>query len=295
LDSDARHTELILSWHFTAPLGVSVARLLAQQLGSNGPCLRLLRLLSRECFDQSRYTNILPFARGAFGRIYRAKRLPAPGSSEPVQHVVIKSIEVTSSGFDASPLSAVFSEVSALERYALAPCPLTMLGGGGTGSVVLPAAANGARVGHPGVCQILDYGLTDSAYWVVLRRYNSSLSEWRHTQQPATALSPAAIAVYLSVLQQLAATMQALATDAVVHFDLKGANVLVEPLEGVRDSQLYGAPPPPPCQPLFRVVIADFGEAQSYSSTEKAYTVRSRYVPSCFCPGCGSRTCQLRW
>jgi serine/threonine protein kinase len=128
---------------------------------------------------------------------------------------------------------------------------------------------------------LLDYGLVEGAYWIVLHRYSTSLSSWRCTQQPATAQSPAAIAMYISVLQQLAGTLQVMAADAVVHFDLKGANVLVEPLEGVRDTQLYGAPPPPPCHPLFKVAIADFGEARQYGNSEEAYTVRNRCVHIC--------------
>jgi serine/threonine protein kinase len=60
---------------------------------------------------------------------------------------------------------------------------------------------------------------------------------------------------------QIAATLTVLAADNVAHFDLKGANVLVAPHEGVRDGALYGPPPlQPPCAPRFSPVLADFGE-----------------------------------
>jgi serine/threonine protein kinase len=69
-----------------------------------------------------------------------------------------------------------------------------------------------------------------------------------------------------------------LAADSIVHYDLKAANVLVDPLPGTTDEALWGAPPPPPCLPPFRAVLADFGEARAYSSMGEAYTARNRCV-----------------
>ncbi len=54
------------------------------------------------------------------------------------------------------------------------------------------------------------------------------------------------------------------------------AQVLVEPLEGVKDGQLYGPAPPAPCLPPFRAVLADFGEARAYRNADEAYTARNR-------------------
>lgn len=45
------------------------------------------------------------------------------------------------------------------------------------------------------------------------------------------------------------AALTLLAADSVVHFDLKCANVLVDPLPGVKDGELWGATGPlPPFQ-----------------------------------------------
>jgi serine/threonine protein kinase len=72
--------------------------------------------------------------------------------------------------------------------------------------------------------------------------------------------------------------LQVLASASVVHFDLKAANVLIQPNEGVTDGTLWGPPPPPPCEPPFRAVLADFGEARAYRSAEEAFTARNRCV-----------------
>ena len=99
--------------------------------------------------------------------------------------------------------------------------------------------------------------------------------------------------------------LKLLSRDHVVHFDLKCANVLVDPLPGVTDTQLWaplqhaaagcesaaqsggarvsceggpgsrtsssGAGRPP-----FRIALADFGEARSYLSADVAFTARNR-------------------
>lgn len=195
--------------------------------------------------------------------------------------------------------------------------------------------------GCEGICQLLDYGMHDDAYWIVMRRYRCSLAEWRARQRPlaqaqegpsaelppppqdpntdattsnttpaappappsgasaAAAIAAAAAAVvYLSALQQVVSALQLLASHAVVHFDLKCANVLIEPLPGVRDGELWApvgtalhsaisgaaaalTTPAAPgaveagCVP-FRCVIADFGEARAYRSAAEAFTARNR-------------------
>lgn len=59
----------------------------------------------------------------------------------------------------------------------------------------------------------------------------------------------------------------------VVHFDLKCSNVLLDPLPGVAEAHIWS---PPTEEPPFRIVVADFGEARSYSNSWEARTVRNR-------------------
>lgn len=111
---------------------------------------------------------------------------------------------------------------------------------------------------------------------------------------------------------QVLEPMKLLAAENVVHFDLKCANILVDPLPGVKDSELWNplAPkfipllPNPPlaatsaasqdvlfesalakgpqtadgvgATPPFGVVLADFGEARAYRSAAEAFTARNR-------------------
>ncbi|KAG2493918.1 hypothetical protein HYH03_007854 [Edaphochlamys debaryana] len=275
--------------------------------------MRTLQLLTRAFFDASRYSNLQFVARGAFGGIYRArmdppraqtpalrappqpltlqhaaaltvsfalagpdKELaaapapspaplaavpsplppgPPPGAAVQSVQVVIKTIQLPSSAFDGCVLPDVYGEVAIMERFR----------------------------GCEGICQLLDYGMHDDAYWIVMRRYRCSLAEWRGRQKPLSDLLPpaslaappggtsvpgavepslldtptfaaadaaaaaaggaaaaaAAARVYLSALAQVAESLALLAANHVVHFDLKCANVLIEPLPGVKDGELW--------------------------------------------------------
>ncbi|GIL55554.1 hypothetical protein Vafri_11104 [Volvox africanus] len=261
-----------------------------------GAVTRALQLLSRPLFDTSRYTNLQFVARGAFGDIYRARMepprtqawpsptslvepsappqagaAPQPPQPQPMQ-VVIKTITLPGSSHDSCVLADVFGEVSVMERFK----------------------------GHECICQLLDYGMRDDAYWIVMRRYRCSLAEWRGRQKPLSDLRSAmggaaavaaAARMYLSALIQVVDALRLLASHHVVHFDLKCSNVLIEPLPGVRDGELWApvgsvsvgiatayddsnndnahlAP--------FRCVLADFGEARAYRCAEEAFTARNR-------------------
>lgn len=190
---------------------------------------------------------------------------------------MIKSIELPSSAFERCVLPAVYGEVAIMERFT----------------------------GQRGMCQLLDYGLVQEAYWIVMKRYRCSLTEWRQRQPPLEALVPAAaatgtqaeaqaageqlssqpsssqperrwqpaVALYLGVLTQVVQSLQLLAAENIVHFDLKGSNVLVDPLPGVSDTELWG---PKGSEPPFTAVLADFGEAREYRSRDEAFTARNR-------------------
>ncbi|KAG2424575.1 hypothetical protein HXX76_014455 [Chlamydomonas incerta] len=321
------------------------------------PCgvTRALQLLSRPLFDAARYGNLQFVTRGAYGNIYRARMEPpaaaaadggggataagavpaAPGEAGSslvlaaaaaaaagaatagagatagataagggAVQVVIKTLQLPGSAFDSCVLGDVFGEVAIMERFR----------------------------GHECICQLLDYGMHDDAYWIVMRRYRCSLAEWRQRQRPlsdaaaiaataasgatsapaaggsaaAAAATPdgvaaaaagaaAAARVYLSALLQVVDALALLAAHNVVHFDLKCANVLIEPLPGVRDGELWapvgaaaaaaataggagggGGGGSSSSAVPFRCVLADFGEARAYRSAAEAFTARNR-------------------
>ena len=166
---------------------------------------------------------------------------------------MIKSIDLPSSSYDRCVLPDMYGEVLILERYK----------------------------GCPGICQLIDFGLAPEAYWIVMKRYRCSLADWRQRQPTASGPAGApATAMYVAILLQVVCALRLLAADSVVHFDLKCANVLIDPLPGVKDTELWnplgaavsGAAAVVP----FQAVLADFGEARSYRSAEEAFTVRNR-------------------
>ena len=168
---------------------------------------------------------------------------------------MIKSIDLPASCFEHCALPDIFSEVTILERYK----------------------------DRAGICQIIDYGLAQESYWVVMKRYRCSLAEWRAKQQQGSVLSkgsnPSVTSLLLSILLQVVRALAVLASDSVVHFDLKCSNILIDPLPGVKDSELYCTTPPVDGSAVrvpFQVVLADFGEARSYRTAEEAFTVRNR-------------------
>lgn len=65
--------------------------------------------------------------------------------------------------------------------------------------------------------------------------------------------------------------MQVMRDAGVVHFDLKGDNILLEPEAGCSVADFWA---PPDGQPRFRVVLADFGESKSFASLDGDTTVR---------------------
>ena len=80
--------------------------------------------------------------------------------------------------------------------------------------------------------------------------------------------------LFLRIFREVVEAVKVLHKDNVVHFDLKCSNVLLDPLPGVDESHFWS----PPTEELpFRVVLADFGEARSYSNSWEARTVRNRY------------------
>ena len=259
LDSGFRfNTEYLLLWHMSSGPGAGLAKELEKKLTSSSSSspemksasLRLLRLFSRGLFDESRFSELKFQARGAYGSIFRAKdSLSLPNNSP---QVMIKTIELPTGPYERCVLPDVFGEISIMERYK----------------------------GVSSICQLIDYGISFSgeSYWIVMKKYRCSLSEWR-LKQPKGGLGSTRGALYLSVLDQIIDALLILSKDSVVHFDLKGSNVLIDPNHGVKDSELWSNLAPSQSSalnPPFQAVLADFGEARSYRNAEEAFTVRNR-------------------
>ena len=259
LDSGFKfNLEYLLVWHLSSGPGASLAKELEAKLKtSSSPqlviaSLRLLRLFSRGLFDESRFSELKFQARGAYGSIFRAKDSLASLHGNSPQ-VIIKTIDLPCGPYERCVLPDVFGEVGIMERYK----------------------------GVPSICQLIDYGLSSGgeAYWIVMKRYRCSLSEWRLKQPKESLATSMRAALYLSILDQIVDALLVLSKDSVVHFDLKCSNVLIDPKAGVKDSELWSnaaLTQEAALIPPFQAVLADFGEARSYRNAEEAFTVRNR-------------------
>jgi hypothetical protein len=91
-------------------------RLATGRAGGADSKLRLLRLLSKHLFADSRYTELRFQARGTFGNVFRAKMLPA-NSSECVQQVIVKTIPLPTSCYDRCIIPDMYGEISVMEKF----------------------------------------------------------------------------------------------------------------------------------------------------------------------------------
>lgn len=177
-------------------------------------------------------------AKGAFAQVHRCA-LPVRGGPETCA-VKVEDLPVEES--DMRRLMDMYSEVSIVEQF------------------------HGRRC----ISQLYDFGVTHDSLYMVMKEYKCSLRDWRKKLPPKC---PRAIRLFLRIFRNVVEAVKVLHESNVVHFDLKCSNVLLDPLPGVGESHFWS----PPTEELpFRVVLADFGEARSYSNSWEARTVRNR-------------------
>lgn len=107
---------------------------------------RLLKLLCGAFFDSTRYKGWAKIASGTYGTVYECKT----GLASP-ETVAIKKMEVPKSIYDRCVLHDIFSEIACLEEFRLDDC----------------------------VTDLYDYGMDEHAFYIVMKRYKTSLKEWR--------------------------------------------------------------------------------------------------------------------
>jgi serine/threonine protein kinase len=87
---------------------------------------------------------------GAYAKVYECQM----NLSEP-QTVAIKQMILPSSIYDRCVLHDIFTEITCLEEFRLEPC----------------------------VTDLYDYGVDGYSYYIVMKKYAFSLTEWRAKQQ----------------------------------------------------------------------------------------------------------------
>lgn len=287
----------------------SVADSLTHAAAQQAAILRLLKLLSAPLLDPTRYQGTERMCKGAFAEIYTARMAllsgstaaeaaPAETRGSGAARVTSDLVELTAPEIQPWPLMQ-------LEQQQLSPGDRACEGPQGSSepeavAVVIKACDvnqtldncfNFMKVfsevsileglkGQPGVVELLDYGLHDKKFHMVLQRYRCSLRQWRF-KQPEEEFAPHKLKLYLTVFSDIVQHVQLLASRHVVHFDLKCDNILLQPLPGVSDAQFYAVDAATSTaggmlQLPFRSVLADFGEAVQYGSAAEAFTHRPR-------------------
>ncbi|ELP94945.1 hypothetical protein EIN_250390, partial [Entamoeba invadens IP1] len=234
----------ILTCHLDHPLNAHIAKELFCQVQQNDGIRELLRLLSRQFFDETKYSVIKVIGEGAYGVCSEA--LVKYGSEVTLNHVVIKQIKVSESPKARSVLHDIFNEILILERYC-----------------------RDQRVSH-----MFEYGYSDGYYNIVLYQYLSSLGSWRRNLPPSN--SNVRIHLLLNIYKEVLRVCQVL-NQRIIHYDIKCENFLIEPLPGV---SLDAVTNPQTEIPPFRLCLADFGEACVYRNDKEANATRHRGTES---------------
>jgi serine/threonine protein kinase len=198
---------------------------------------RLLKLLCEKLFNPPAFTRRARIGRGRFGTVYLAT---APSCAEPL---AVKLVDVPSSIHEHCMLYDVYTEIAIMEMLK----------------------------SNEAIVDIVDYGVREGTYWLVMKCYPMSLKHWRLQQRVGQAVwrggdeqraepavwtttvpagpsfSPALLKVFCDVFRQVLTACHSLAAHHVTHFDLKCDNVLLMPPEAPNGRHM--------------VSLADFGEA----------------------------------
>jgi hypothetical protein len=202
--------------------------------------VRLLKLCCRALFNPELYRQRERVARGAFAQVFRCT-LPAMSEASP-RTVALKLVDLPQSIHDPCAAYDLYSELTILERLRM----------------------------EPGMCQMLDFGVDDECFYVVLKDYRCSLRAWREGYQGDV---NASLPLLLNVYQQVLDVCEHMTELGLVHYDIKGDNVLIQPLPGVSDTELFN---PSSATPPFTCVMADFGESKLFHAEVAAFSARNR-------------------
>lgn len=210
----------ILHYHLNHSSNRAVIPLVQKQLSDIKPYpagQRLLKLLCKELNDLSIYSNLEKIGVGQYGMIYSCNT----GMSYP-EKAAIKKIPFNDDIFGRSVLYDIFSEISCLEYFRL----------------------------QKSVVTLYDFGIVDSDYFIIMKKYPMSARKWRlmqvkHFEQM--------LHVYLRVFLKVLLAVKSLHNNNVTHYDLKCDNILLDP--GVSDPENGELG-------KFSVSLADLGECK---------------------------------
>lgn len=72
---------------------------------------------------------------------------------------------------------------------------------------------------------LFDYGVSNDAYFIVMKRYQGSLTQWRQKQQGSMQEN---LSLYLSIYREILKCFKKIHSHNVTHYDIKGDNILID-------------------------------------------------------------------
>jgi serine/threonine protein kinase len=194
--------------HLNSPKQARVLEVVAQRVGEYGAGVeRLFKLLSISQFCTNRYANRSLIARGAYGIVYGFDYCSSKGGggagdvqgggAGDVRPVAAKLMSVPQDHHHRCTLDEVYSEITILDQ--------------------LRESAH--------VCRLLDYGVSDESYWIVLEHAAMNLKQWR--RQDAPPLSPETFPMFIRVFTHIVRAVKFLHDNGVCHYDIKSDNILL--------------------------------------------------------------------
>ena len=211
----------IMHFHLNHASNQHILPLLLQKMAEVKPFpagQRLLKLLCISFSDMSIYTDKKKIGGGAYGTIFECNT----NLADP-RTVAIKETKFPSSIHDRCALHDIFNEIACLEQFRL----------------------------DPAVTDIYDYGVTDSSYIIVMKKYPFSLKDWRLKQEGNWMDH---LPTYLTIYRDILKAIAMLHDNNITHYDLKCDNILLD--SKTNNTMKWNS------ESDIRVVLGDFGECK---------------------------------
>lgn len=221
----------LLWMHLNHPSNLHIIDpLIASTQKMNDSSFRLLKLLSTKLFKPIFHTDMEHLAEGAYGTVYSSK---LKGET-----VAVKLMSVPRYINDRCVLHDIFTEILVLDKWK----------------------------SDERICKLIDYGVDEENYWIVMKKYTMSLKEWRLKQVKSLEEN---LPLYLNVFCNLLQACLFLVDNKVNHYDIKCDNFLIDIPNGNASNGKQDTP-------NFRVYIGDFGESLVYTDETEGFTTDNR-------------------
>jgi serine/threonine protein kinase len=119
---------------------------------------------------------------------------------------------------------------------------------------------------QPNITALYDYGIHKGQYYIVMKKYQTSVKNWRLAQTlPLETMLP----LYLRIFMKILAAVQCLHSNNITHYDLKCDNVLIDsPAVITSQHNLEELP--------FEIALADFGECKIFLNEDEELDLQNR-------------------